>query len=653
MTALAGLWLLDGNPTAAAECRRMLAGQAIYGPDGEGLWNGGEVALGLRRFDLLPEDRFDHPPLVGAAGRFVLVADIRLDNRADLAASLDIDAAPARAQSDTALLLRAWERWGETTFDHLYGDYAFALWDGRDRRLVLARDGLGTRPLHYYRSAGSGAAAFVAFASMPKGLHALPDIPYGPDEARTAELLALMPEHGSGSFFKDIHRVESGHVTTITASGVSSRRHWRPRRPEPGTRLAADHVEAMREHLDRAVLCRLRGAGPQVATHLSAGLDSSAVTATAARLMAPHGGGVVAFTSVPRRGYDGPVPANVIADEGALAALTADLYPNLEHVLVPGRGATGPDLMDGMDRNVLLFERPIMNLCNQQWIDRINSLARDRGLRVLLSGTMGNMTLTYDGRQRLSEMAGQFDLSGLWREGRALVKARRMGWKRVAAQALGAHLPVSAWRLATRMRGRIRALGDYSALNPALAAEMNMAARAEALGHDLASQPRIDGFDARLRVMQRVDQGNFNKGVLGGWGIDTRDPTADRRLTEFCLGLPSEAFLSHGTPRLLARRALADRLPSAVIGERRMGRQAIDWHEGLTASRDAIRVEIDRLKHVPSAAAALDLDRLDRLLETWPEGGWEDEAVVQNYRLALMRGLVSGHFLRKVSRSNA
>ena len=84
-----------------------------------------------------------------------------------------------------------------------------------------------------------------------------------------------------------------------------------------------------------------------------------------------------------------------------------------------------------------------------------------------------------------------------------------------------------------------------------------------------------------------------------------------------------EQFLRDGTPRALARRALADRLPKQVLEETRSGLQVADWHEDLTAARDGVVDELDRLEACPAAAAALDLPRLRRLTENWPSGGWE------------------------------
>ena len=93
MSALAGLWNLGGKPDAAESCARMLAAQEIYGPHDGGKWSDGSLALGRRLYRTLPEDAFDRQPLQGAGERLVLVADVRLDNREELGASLDL--APA------------------------------------------------------------------------------------------------------------------------------------------------------------------------------------------------------------------------------------------------------------------------------------------------------------------------------------------------------------------------------------------------------------------------------------------------------------------------------------------------------------------------------------------------------------------------------
>jgi asparagine synthase (glutamine-hydrolysing) len=146
--------------------------------------------------------------------------------------------------------------------------------------------------------------------------------------------------------------------------------------------------------------------------------------------------------------------------------------------------------------------------------------------------------------------------------------------------------------------------------------------------------------------------GDLFKGYLGAWGLDFRDPFADRRLTEFCLSVPTDHFLHDGVPRALAKAAFADRLPAAVLNERKIGYQVADWHEGLTAARHEVAAELDRLTACAPAARALDLKKMKQHVENWPSSNWERADIAVAYRGALLDGISAGHFLRKVSGTN-
>ena len=643
MTAIAGYWSFTGNPDAGANCARMLKALAIYGPDASDWREDDGVAIGRALFSTLPEDRFDAQPLTGGGGRYRMVADIRIDNREELTDALGLERDRAASMADAALLLAAWERWQDGAFARIVGDYAFALWDGEARQLILARDAVGARPLFYHRGRG-----FLAFATMAKGLHAIPEIPIAPNVERVAEELALLPEAGSQSFFEGIERVEPGSYVVLSQEGARSRRHWDPPRTTLKLRGPDDYADALRDQLDRAVKARLRGADGAVAAHLSAGFDSAAVATSAALQLAP--GKIFAFTAVPREGYEGPDPRNRFGDEGPGAAATAAQHANIEHVLIR---TPGQSPLDHLDRHYFLFERPVLNICNKVWSDAINQAARDRGLRVLLTGGMGNMTISYDGITLLPTLIR----TGRWlrwlREGGALVRNTDMRARGLLAMSFGPYLPGPVWNWLNRqVRGADMGLDTHSALRPGRIARDKLEARARERALDFNYRPRKDGFEARMWTLRRTDLGNYNKGILGGWGLDVRDPTADRRLIEFCLSVPEDQYLRNGELKALARRAFAQRLPKETLESRKKGVQAVDWHEGLTAARASLSTEIERLSNCSNAAETLDLAQLRMLTENWPEGGWERDSVVFAYRLKLLRGISNGHFLRKASGSN-
>ena len=130
------------------------------------------------------------------------------------------------------------------------------------------------------------------------------------------------------------------------------------------------------------------------------------------------------------------------------------------------------------------------------------------------------------------------------------------------------------------------------------------------------------------------------------FGVETRCPPVDARLVEFCLALPEDQYLRDGQPRWLIRRAMADRLPPVVLRNRKRGLQAADWFERLSAIRPQICEELAQLEQSELARRALDLPRLRRLVEHWPQGRWGEMQVLTSYRMLLESGLMVGRFIR-------
>ena len=641
MTALAGVWRMDSRPDADRACARMLAAQSIFGTNDSSFWSDREVAVGSRLTPLLPEDRFDRQPLIGGGGRYVLVADIRLDNRDELAEQLDL--ADIAGLSDADVLLAAIERWNEHCVERIFGDFAFACWDAKLRRFFLARDQLGQQPLHYHR-----AGRLFAFSSMPKGLHALPDIPYAPDEERIAEKLLLMPEDGTRSFFKAIDRVPPGHFVIADTNSLRLVQYWNPPGKPIRYRSPDDYAERARELLDQAVRCRLRGAD-KLGVFLSGGFDSGAVAATAARILAPSGRRFFAFTGVPRRGYAGPTPKNSIDDEGPYAIATASLYPNIDHVIVHNEGCHSPAKV--LDENFYIYDRPSNGFTDAGMAQSFQKAIVARGVRVTLAGGAGNQGLSYDGMGLLPELFCSGGWLHLLNEARALVRTGQMGWRGVVRDTLGPWCPPPLWLRLHRLVGRwIEDPAIYSAISPQRHSELE---QERLRTHDFVYRPFKNSVAARIWELRRNDRGNFRKGTLAAYKTDNRDPMADVRLLDFCLAIPTDQFLKNGVTRALARRALADRLPKVVLDERRNARQVSDWHEDLTTGRGGLAAELDRIEQCAPAAAAIDVPRLRRLLDNWPSDSWDRPEVVMAYRLALPRAIAIGHFVRRAARSNA
>ena len=593
--------------------------------------------MGRNLYACLPEDAYDRGPQT--RGPFSLVADVRLDNRAELIGKLAL-APQSDRDCDAALLFEALIKWRERAVDHLVGEFAFAFWDASKHELLLGRDFLGLRPLCFHRGRD-----FFAFSSMPSGLHALPDVPYGLDVDFMVHALALAQPAGGRSYFEQIMRVEPGRLVRVTKNDIRAQRYWEPAPPNAAGKDSRDSIHALRSLFNEVVKAQLRGAGDVVATQLSAGLDSSAVTATVAREHYPRR--VVAFTAVPRAGFDGPAPAGAMADERELAAATARMYSNIDHVLVENSGESP---LRWLDHNFHFQQQPVANLANLVWGQEINRQAKERGAKVVFKGALGNLTISYSGMEALPALMAEGRMKDSLLHATALAR-NGVTLASIGASMIGPFAPPPIWRTLRRVTGREAGLASYSAVNGQRWNQL--AADEEKNRVDVAERPVRDPFSSRLAAFRYGDSGgNAYKGALAEWGISVRDPTADRRIVEYCLSLPAEEFIRGGIPRALARRAFSDRLPAEVRDCRRRGCQSADWHEALSSARSEIEQEVGAILRCPEAREALDSSWFRQTLDAWPSGGWHHGSIYRRYRIGLLRAISAGHFMRKVSGTN-
>ena len=624
MTAIAGLISFSEGKIAAEGdrlCARLIAAQACYGPDSLDIASNDIAHFGRALCRRFPEDLHDNQPVRGPGA--LLVADARIDNRTSLCAALGITQSESRRLADCDLLFRCWRRWGEDFLDRICGTYAIAIWRADQRRLLLARDPFGQSPLHL--AIGKG---WVAFASAPQALRGLPGIDGSPDIESLSAFVADLPRRGTASYFKDVERVEPGELVSITPAGIRRFRHSLSASATGGQVRNDELVEAYRFHLDQAVESCLRGAGPVVAAHLSGGWDSAAIASSAALQMAPSAK-VIGFTAAPPRTFDGELPGGRIGDECDRAAAVAALHPNLDHRVIRDRSRRPLALLDTNNR---LIGEPTGYVCNNQWWTAINKAASEEA-SVLLTAEMGNHTLSAGGAMQLADLVRTGHARRWFHEARGLVSRRQLRWTGALDQSIGPFLPFYAAIRPWLMRSG-RKSGATGLLAQSLRPSIERRWRSEG-----APLPPGNSADHRRAMLHEQDCGMFRKASLARWGIDERDPTTERRFVDFCLSLPPEALLRNGIARPVAREALSDRLPPSILDARSRGLQFADWYEQISPGevRDVLSAsDLDQL---------LDLAKIDRLIDRWPQSGFGAPAVVRTYRMDLMRAVSAASFL--------
>ncbi len=614
MSAIAGAWAQSNRYSPGGICRKLLALQASFGPHASDMAHSGRYAAGRRLYKSLPEDRFDRQPLKSPDGRYWLVADVRLDDRLELADALGLHPPELPTISDSQLLFLALLKWKEDAVQRATGDYAFALFDTVEEAFLLGRDTAGQKPLHYLSRPG-----LFAFASMPQALANALDQPLAPDSGRLARFVADLPNLGQASYFSETCRVEPGHIAQVRAGQVRTIRYWQPH----GNRFSGrDVVDGMRHQLDSAVARRLRRAEGKVATHLSSGFDSNAVTSSAALQLPDQ---LLAYTAAPAHKLEERLIGGRFADEAPLAASTARLHANIEHRIIRPQFGTALDMLDWCHT---LAGHPVGSLFNNVWWQAINDDAADRGATVLLTGEVGNFGLSYS--RGLGPLRELFRSGRWWRwqsETRLLTR-QCYSWRNVVAASVGGHVPMRWYR-------RLRPITGF--WSPEFLAE-EWRGRLEPERNEWDPRPALDPRQRSWELLQTADPGPYRKLALARWGVEERDPTSDRRLLEFCFSLPTEAFLCRGVDRVALRGALRGRVGEPVLRATERGLQAADWHHHVTPG--TLRAYVASLPD----DGIVDRAALFRVLDCWPRSGWDRPEIQYRYRVGFTRALCAAAF---------
>lgn len=636
MSGIYGIYRYDGAPADPDWLERMRLAMAYYGPQGGGHALEDPVGMGFLRLETNPEDAYENQPVAGERG--LVVSAARLDNRAELLEALGRSGKDAERLADGTLVGLAFDRWGEDVSGHLQGDWALAAWDRRERRLLLARDVCGNANLYYYEGQG-----FVAFASSLKALLTLPGVDKKPDTLRLAQVLVSWPHNAERTAYEGFRRLVWAHMLTIGPEGPGPcRRYWSPEgRERLVYRRDEDYVEAFLEHYDRAVQNCLRTRKP-VGAMLSGGRDSGSVVAMAAPLLARDGRELAAYTSVPLLAPDGAGPARQ-GDEWELAQATAAIAGgNVRSIAVD---AAGYSVLGGIEHFLELHDGPSHAASNHYWIQAVTETAVRDGVGVVLTGAMGNATVSWagNGSALLALIQGQRDVAF-----QLLLHAEANLWLTLKRQVFKPLLqPQRRWL--RRLRSpKGKPWQTYSALNPHMAAELDMDSRMRAAGYDptFTFSPLEDGRPRFFAPAWGIGAGIWSE-IGAAHSVSFRDPTSSLSMLEFLLRVPDDQFRRDGQASFLLRRAFRNRLPGTVLSGRQKGLQAADIGHRILGEQRAIESCLDSLEAAPLAVELLDL-RLMRACMSDLSAKVDAGTTAQAGQI-LLRGIGVGLFLLRMA----
>lgn len=537
--------------------RGMLAAIAHRGPDGQGIVTGDEVGLAHARLSIVGLGD-GQQPMSDATGSSTIVFNGEVFNYVELRQELRAKGHRFRTTSDTEVILHLYEAYGDDCVLHLNGDFAFALWDAGRRRMLLARDRMGVRPLFHTRLGSR-----VYFASEIKALLQVPGVLAEPDPVALDQTFTLWSPLGDRTAFRGIQALEPGSLMVIEDGTVTTRPYWSldyPERDAPSRHVdEGAAAEELRALLTDATRIRMRADVP-VGSYLSGGLDSAITSALASRMAT---GGLRTFSVT----FD-----SAEHDESAFQAeMVAAL--GTRHASVH----CGPDTISEVFPDVIRHtEQPILRTAPAP-LYRLAGLVREHGLKVVLTGEGADEVFAgYDifREARVRRFCARHPgsrlrphlfrklypyLPGLRQQSAEYLAAFFRAGGHPADDPLHSHRPRFEGTAATKLffSGDLRAsLAGYDAAE-------DLASRLpQAFGrwHPLHQAQYLE---ARILLPGYILSSQGDRMAMAH-GIEGRFPFLDHRVVEFAATLPPGMKLKGLVEKHILRRATADLLPATI-----------------------------------------------------------------------------------------
>jgi asparagine synthase (glutamine-hydrolysing) len=532
MCGIGGILDSSGDAITLANLRTLGNAMAHRGPDGEGIWTSDGKTVGLvhRRLAILDTSVRGRQPMLSADGRYVAVFNGEIYNFLELRSELELLGRRFQSDSDTEVLLAAWQEWGEAMQFKLNGMWALAIYDNRKNELFLTRDRFGIKPLMYADYGNR-----FAFASELRAIAAVPFVKSALDNEACAQMLRspFSIEGTDRTLFKDIKRLPAGHSAMVRQGCIKVTRWWRTSDHLVEISPSVAEQEArFRQCLIESVQLRLRSDVP-VGTSLSGGFDSSTIAGVMARVAATRGlhqreakDWRRAFVaSFPGEAHDETSQANE-------AAQFAGVEPRLICI-------KQEDALDQIDRVMEDFDDIYIGLPTAAW--RVYQEMRREGVVVSLDGHGADELM---GGYRQQGQALNF-----W-----LRNALSAMTDRSSVMAEAATATRSLWRRARGMEFT-RATASSGDFPSAPAAADALPDNWGPLNVRLYRMFHCDVLPTILRNFDRISMAH---------GVEIRMPFMDWRLVTYTMSLPDSAKHSGSHTKFIARQAMAGFLPESI-----------------------------------------------------------------------------------------
>jgi len=604
MCGIAGVLRTDGNSADARVIRSMTDIIAHRGPDGSGFYVQGEVALGHRRLSII-DLATGGQPMSNEDGSLWITYNGEIFNHADVRPELEAAGHRYKSHCDTETVIHAYEQYGDQCLTRFRGMFAFAIWDGKHKRLLCARDRLGIKPFYYFWN-----GRLFAFASEIKALLQHPEISAEFNEQLLPEYLAFGYTSGEETLFKGIRKLMPGHTLTLNCGSgpkLEIKQYWdAPCPTEYETRPDEQWIAECRARLEEVVHMRLMSDVP-LGMFLSGGVDSSAIAALIKRMA----DGPVKTFSV---GYN----ESKFSELSEARQVAEQIGTDHHEVLV-----SMDDFFNALPRLVWHEDEPI-TWPSSVSLYFVSRLASER-VKVVLTGEGSDELFAGYGRYRFYQLNQQWmrayrGIPGEVRNaihnavaGSPLLSAsvrRKLGHTVLGRGANIESLYLNNFYCAFGAEEQQHLLNEHLAANP----YANFLEKWESVAQ-AQTLPRLLYADQKtylIELLMKQDQMSM------ACSIESRVPFLDHKFVEFAASVPPHMKLRGKQGKYIMKKAVEDLLPRNIIYRKKMG-----FPTPITAwlMQDQARVIRDYLRDPDGLLAVfVDFAYLDDLLDKHDRG---------------------------------
>lgn len=645
MSAIAGIYNLSGVPVSIEQSGGMMKAFEKFPADDIQTWHKENIFLGCHAQWITPESIGEQLPFYDYQRQLAITADAIIDNREELFERLQIDREDRKKITDSQLILLAYHKWGEESPKFLVGDFAFMIWDEKERKLFGARDFSGARTLYYYRDNQR-----FGFSTTIQPLFSLPGVKRELNEEWLAEFIAISGVvdvvDTSMSVYKKIEQLPPSHSITIETEKVKLARYsYLKKTKEIAYKSKAEYIEAFQEIFQRAIKERIR-THKGVGAHLSGGLDSGAVASFASRALQENKKVLHTYSYIPPSDFVDFTPKYRLANERSFIESTVTHVGGLDENFLDFKGENPfSEINDFLD----LLEMPYKFFENSIWIKGIFEQAQKDNVGLLLNGGRGNLSISWGpALEYYAVLLKRLKWISLYKEIKQYSANLGVKERRTIS-----YVTRMAFPFINKLSPTIKPYQSRVLINSEFAEKTAVYKKLNDYGLKELDKSIPDIFSERKKHFEQLYHWNATN-TLGTklslrYGLWKRDPTNDLRVIQFCLSIPEEQYVQNGLDRALIRNSTENYLPDKVrLNQRYRGVQGVDWVHRTAPSWKNLINELEELEQDSQVYEYLDKKVVKSAIHKIKEGPKVENSIDPDYRIAI-RSLIIYRFLKKIA----